>query len=324
MPIEPIDKAQRMFQYAVRRILQSIPILFVVLTLVFVVVRVLPGDPAVAALGDYASKEAVEALRVKLGLNAPLWLQYLRFLGNLAQGDLGRSAITGYAVGRQVVRVLPHTIELTFSAIILGYILGIPLGISAAVKRNSFVDYFNRVFSLLGLSVPAFYLGILLILVFSIKLKAFPVVGAGDFSDLSANLRHLFLPALALGLLMTAYVTRMTRSSMLDVLREDYVRTAQAKGLVDRVVLYKHVLRNALIPIVALGGLYAVVLIGSSVMIEIVFSRPGLGKLMVGAIKQRDYTTLQSVMVIYAVIVVIINLLTDLIYGFIDPRIKYK
>jgi len=324
MPIEPIDKAQRMFQYAVRRILQSIPILFVVLTLVFVVVRVLPGDPAVAALGDYASKEAVEALRVKLGLNAPLWLQYLRFLGDLAQGDLGRSAITGYAVGRQVVTVLPHTIELTFTAIILGYILGIPLGISAAVKRNSFVDYFNRVFSLLGLSVPAFYLGILLILVFSIKLKMLPVVGAGDFSDLSANLRHLFLPALALGLLMTAYVTRMTRSSMLDVLREDYVRTAQAKGLVDRVVLYKHVLRNALIPIVALGGLYAVVLIGSSVMIEIVFSRPGLGKLMVGAIKQRDYTTLQSVMVIYAVIVVIINLLTDLIYGFIDPRIKYK
>lgn len=324
MPIVPIDKAQRMFQYAVRRILQSIPILFVVLTLVFVIVRVLPGDPAVAALGDYASKEAVEALRVKLGLNAPLWLQYLRFLGNLAQGDLGRSAITGYAVGRQVVSVLPHTIELTFSAIIFGYILGIPLGISAAVKRNSFVDYFNRVFSLLGLSVPAFYLGILLILVFSIKLKMFPVVGAGDFSDLSANLWHLFLPALALGLLMTAYVTRMTRSSMLDVLREDYVRTAQAKGLVDRVVLYKHVLRNALIPIVALGGLYAVVLIGSSVMIEIVFSRPGLGKLMVGAIKQRDYTTLQSVMVIYAVIVVIINLLTDLIYGFIDPRIKYK
>lgn len=313
-----------MFQYAVRRILQSIPILFVVLTLVFVVVRVLPGDPAVAALGDYASKETVDALREKLGLNAPLWVQYLRFLANLVRGELGTSAITGYAVGSQIVKVLPHTIELTLSAILFGYLLGIPLGISAAVKRNSFVDYFNRIFSLVGLSVPAFYLGILLILVFSIKLRMFPVVGAGDFSDISSNLQHLFLPALALGLLMTAYVTRMTRSSMLDVLREDYVRTAQAKGLVDRVVLYKHVLRNALIPIVALGGLYAVVLIGSSVMIEIVFSRPGLGKLMVGAIKQRDYTTLQSVMVVYAVIVVMINLLTDLIYGFIDPRIKYK
>jgi ABC-type dipeptide/oligopeptide/nickel transport system permease component len=313
-----------MFQYALRRVLQSIPILFVVLTLVFVVVRVLPGDPAVAALGDYASKEAVDALREKLGLNAPLWLQYLRFLGDLLKGDLGTSAITGYAVATQVSKVLPHTIELTLCAIFVGYLLGIPLGISAAVRRNSFVDYFNRVFSLLGLSVPAFYLGILLILVFSIQLKWFPVVGAGDFSDLSKNLRHLFLPALALGMLMTAYVTRMTRSSMLDVLREDYVRTAHSKGLANRIVLYKHVLRNALIPIVTLGGLYAVVLIGSSVMIEIVFSRPGLGKLMVGAIKQRDYTTLQSVMVIYAIIVVIINLATDLVYGFIDPRIKYK
>ena len=313
-----------MFQYTVRRILQSIPILFVVLTLVFVVVRVLPGDPAVAALGDYASKEAVDALRLKLGLNQPLWKQYVTFLGDLARGHLGHSAITGYAVAAQVKRVLPHTLELTVCGILLGYLFGIPLGISAAVKRNSFVDYFNRIFSLLGLSVPAFYLGILLILVFSIMYPIFPVVGAGDFSDLSSNLRHLVLPALTLGLLMTAYVTRMTRSSILNILREDYVRTAKAKGLIDRIVLYKHVLRNALIPIVTLGGLYAVVLIGSSVMVEIVFSRPGLGKLMVGAIKQRDYTTLQSVMVIYATMVVIINLLTDLVYGLVDPRIKYK
>ena len=313
-----------MFQYTVRRILQSIPILFVVLTLVFVVVRVLPGDPAVAALGDYASKEAVDALRLKLGLNQPLWKQYVTFLGDLVRGHLGHSAITGYAVAAQVKRVLPHTLELTVCGILFGYLFGIPLGISAAVKRNSFVDYFNRIFSLLGLSVPAFYLGILLILVFSIMYPIFPVVGAGDFSDLASNLRHLVLPALTLGLLMTAYVTRMTRSSILNILREDYVRTAKAKGLIDRIVLYKHVLRNALIPIVTLGGLYAVVLIGSSVMVEIVFSRPGLGKLMVGAIKQRDYTTLQSVMVIYATMVVIINLLTDLVYGLVDPRIKYK
>mgnify|MGYP000286003961 FL=1 len=313
-----------MYQYIVRRILQSIPILLIVLTLVFVVVRVLPGDPAVAALGDYASKEAVEALREKLGLNDPIWMQYLRFIGNLFRGDLGTSAVTGYSVADQVVKVLPYTIELTVCAIILGYLLGIPLGISTAVRRNSFVDYFNRVFSLIGLSVPAFYLGIILILIFSIKFPIFPVVGGGDLSDFGDNIRHLVLPALALGLLMMAYVTRMTRSSILDVVREDYVRTAHAKGVREHLVLYKHVLRNALIPIVTLGGLYAVVLIGSSVMVEIVFSRPGLGKLMVGAIKQRDYTTLQSVMVIYAVIVVLINLATDLVYGLIDPRIKYK
>jgi ABC-type dipeptide/oligopeptide/nickel transport system permease component len=313
-----------MGHYVLRRILQSVPILFVVLTLVFVVVRILPGDPAVAALGDYASKEAVQALREKMGLNAPLWLQYLRFLGGLFRGDLGTSIITGYPVASQVFGVLPHTVELTFSGIVFGYVFGIPLGILAAVRRNTFIDYFNRIFSLLGLSVPAFYLGILLILVFCIQFPLFPVVGAGSFSDPVSNLRHLFLPALTLGLLMTAYITRMTRSSILETVREDYVRTAYAKGVLDRVVLYKHVLRNALIPIVALGGLYAVVLIGSSVMVEIVFSRPGLGKLMVGAIKQRDYTTLQSVMVIYAIIVVLLNLATDLVYGFIDPRIKYK
>jgi ABC-type dipeptide/oligopeptide/nickel transport system permease component len=313
-----------MVNYVTRRFLQSIPILLVVLTLVFIVVRVLPGDPAVAALGDYASKETVNALREKMGLNAPLWLQYLRFLGNLCQGKLGISIITGSPVGTQLLKVLPYTLELTFSAILLGFLLGIPLGIPAAVRRNSFIDYFNRIFSLTGLSIPAFYLGILLMLVFSIKFKLFPVVGGGDLSNLSSNLRHLFLPALSLGLIMTAYVTRMTRSSLLNILREDYIRTARSKGISEWVVLLKHALRNALIPIVALGGVYAVVLIGSSVMTEIVFSRPGLGSLMVGTIKQRDYTTLQSVMVFYSVIVVILNLITDLIYGFIDPRIQYR
>jgi ABC-type dipeptide/oligopeptide/nickel transport system permease component len=312
-----------MLHYAIRRILQSIPILLVVLTLVFVVVRILPGDPAVAALGDYASRETVSALRERMGLNAPLWLQYLRFLGDLCRGNLGTSIITGYPVGAQLLKVLPYTLQLTFSAILLGYLLGIPLGIPAAVRRNSFIDYFNRIFSLTGLSIPAFYLGILLMLVFSIKLRLFPVVGGGDLSSLSSTLRHLFLPALSLGLIMTAYVTRMTRSSLLNILREDYIRTARSKGISERIVLLKHALRNALIPIVALGGVYAVVLIGSSVMTEIVFSRPGLGSLMVGTIKQRDYTTLQSVMVFYSVIVVVLNLITDLIYGFIDPRIQY-
>ena len=316
-------KRSSVFNYAMRRILQSIPILLIVLTLVFFVVRVLPGDPATAALGDYASKDAINALRAKMGLDVPLWLQYLRFLGDLGRGNLGTSIITGYPVSAQMVKVLPYTLTLTFCAISLGYLFGLPLGLSAAIRRNSFIDYFNRIFSLLGLSIPAFYLGILLILLFSIKIPLFPVVGGGDFYNLKDNLSHLFLPALTLGLLMTAYITRMSRSSILNILGEDYVRTAHAKGVAENRVLYKHVLRNALIPIVALGGLYAVVLIGSSVMVEIVFSRPGLGTLMVGAIKQRDYTTLQSVMVIYTVIVVLINLLTDLIYGFIDPRIKY-
>lgn len=301
----------------------SVPILLVVVTLVFLLVRIAPGDPAVAALGDYASREAVEALREKMGLNAPLWVQYLRFLGGLLRGDLGRSLITSVPVTAQVARVLPYTLELTISGILVGVILGIPLGIFTALRRNTAFDYLGRTFSLAGLSVPAFYLGIILMFLFSVKLDLFPVVGGGDFRDPKDHLAHLVLPALALGLIMTAYVTRMARSSLLNVLQEDYIRTARSKGLRERIVIYGHAFKNALIPIISVIGVYSIVLIGSSVMTEIVFSRPGLGKMMVGAMKQRDYMTLQSIMVMYAGFVVVINLLTDLSYGFIDPRIKY-
>jgi ABC-type dipeptide/oligopeptide/nickel transport system permease component len=312
-----------MLAFTIRRILVSIPILLAVLTLVFLLVRVAPGDPAVAALGDYASKEAVEALREKMGLNAPLPVQYFRFLRDLARGDLGKSLITGVPMSQEVARVLPYTLELTIGGILIGAIFGIPLGCFTALRRNTIADYLGRTFSLAGLSIPAFYLGILMMLLFSIKLDLFPVVGGGDIHDLGDNLHHLVLPSLVLGLIMTAYVTRMSRSAMLNVLNEDYVRTARAKGLQERIVLLRHALRTALIPIVSVVGVYSIVLIGSSVMTEVVFSRPGLGKMMVGAMKQRDYTALQSIMVIYASFVVLINLLTDLTYGLIDPRIRY-
>ena len=312
-----------MLTYTIRRILISIPILLAVVTIVFLLIRVAPGDPATAALGDYASKAAVEALRERMGLNDPLYVQYARFIWGLIKGDLGESLITGKSVASQIKYVLPYTLELTLAGIILGSIFGIPLGILTALKRNTSFDYIGRIFSLGGLSVPAFYLGIILLFIFAVKLDIFPVVGGGDLLDLEDNLRHLVLPALTLGLIMTAYVTRMARSSILNVLNDDYIRTAKAKGLSKRVVIYKHALRNALIPILSVIGVYSIVLIGSSVMTEIVFSRPGLGKLMVGAMKQRDYITLQSVMVIYATFVVLINLVTDVIYGLIDPRIRY-
>ncbi|MEA3356633.1 MAG: ABC transporter permease [Candidatus Bipolaricaulota bacterium] len=310
--------------YLVRRILLCIPILLAVLTLVFLLVRVAPGDPAVAALGDYASKEAVEALREKMGLNAPLYVQYFQFLSGLLHGDLGKSLITSRPVAAQVASAFPYTLELTASGILLGSFLGIPLGIFTALHRNAMFDYLGRLFSLVGLSVPAFYLGILLILLFAIKLELFPVVGGGNLSDLGETLRYLFLPALTLALIMMSYITRMTRSSVLDILNEDYVRTARAKGLRERLVVYKHVLKNALLPILSVIGMFAIVLIGSSVMTEVVFSRPGLGKMLVGAMKQRDYIMLQSIMVIFSSLVVLINLLTDLAYGFIDPRIRYE
>ena len=313
-----------MGSYLVRRVLLAIPILFAVLTLVFLLVRVAPGDPAVAALGDYASKEAVEALREKMGLNAPLYVQYFQFLAGLFRGDLGRSLINSRPVASQIASVFPYTLELTTTGIIFGSLLGIPLGILTALRRNRLVDYIGRVFSLVGLSVPSFYLGILLLLLFSLKFNLFPVVGGGDLSNLGETLYYLFLPALTLALIMMSYVTRMARSSILNILNEDYVRTARAKGLREWLVIYKHVLRNALLPLLSIIGMFSVVLIGSSVMTEVVFSRPGLGKMMVGAMKQRDYIMLQSIMVIFSSLVVFINLITDLAYGFTDPRIRYN
>lgn len=312
-----------MFGYCVRRIFVAIPTLVSVLTIVFLLVRVAPGDPARVILGDYASEKAVEALRERMGLNKPLWRQYVDFLAGLVRGDLGRSMISGIPVANQVAYALPYTIQLTVAGIILGAVLGIPLGLCTALQRNKLPDYIGRICSLAGLSFPTFYLGILLLLLFGVKLRLFPTVGGGNLGDLGDSLRHLALPALTLGLIMTAYVTRMSRSAVLNVLNEDYVKTARSKGLREWTVICKHVLKNALIPIISLVGVYSVVLIGGSIMVEIVFTRPGLGKMMVGAMLQRDYIALQSVMVIYAGFVVIINLLTDLAYGVADPRIKY-
>jgi len=308
-------------KYMATRFALAIPTMLAVLTLVFFVVRVIPGDPATAALGDYASQEAVDAMRERMGLNDPLYVQYFRFLGDLARGDLGTSLITGAPIGQSIMAVLPYTLELTLSAVMIGALLGVPIGVYTAMKRNSLADYVGRILSLGGLSVPAFYLGILLMLVFAIQLGWFPAVGGGDRHDLKDNLSHLVLPAMTLGLIMTASVARLTRSAMLNVLSEHYVRTARAMGMQERVVIVGHALRAALVPIVSIIGIWAANLIADSVLTETVFARPGLGKMLVGAIMQRDYTALQSVMVVYTVFIVGINLVTDVIYSVVDPRI---
>jgi ABC-type dipeptide/oligopeptide/nickel transport system permease component len=312
-----------MVGYIVRRILVSIPILLTVLTIVFLLVRVLPGDPATVVLGDYASKEAVQALRESMGLNKPLWLQYVDFIKGMVLGDLGRSIISGIPVARQIGRALPHTLQLTFFGIVLGLLIGVPLGVFTALYRNRPLDYIGRIFSLIGQSFPSFYLGLLLILLFSIKIPLFPIVGAGASGDPADILYHLFLPGLTMGLIMAAYVTRMTRSVMLNVLHEDYIRTARAKGVREMMVIFKHALKNTMVPVVSIIGVYSIVLIGGSIMVEIIFSRPGLGKMMVGAMMQRDYITMQSTMAVYSIFVVGLNLITDLAYGLVDPRIKY-
>ena len=310
-----------MVAFLIRRAAFGVATLFAVLTLVFVIVRILPGDPAQLILGDQASREAIEALHARLGLDQPIPLQYLSFLANALRGDWGVSMVTGQPVLAEVLNVLPWTIDLTLVSLALGLALGVPLGVWAAVRRNRFVDYAVRMGSLAGLSFPAFVSAILLLFLFAIELRWFPVISARKGS-LQAWTQSITLPAISLGLNSAAYITRVTRSAMLEVLSEDYVRTARAKGSPERIVVWRHALRNALIPIITVAGLYMSTLIGNSVLTEIVFSRPGLGKLLVGALSQRDYTMLQGMMVIYTLAVVVVNLLSDLAYGFVDPRVK--
>jgi glutathione transport system permease protein len=313
-----------MTAFLLRRLGYALITLFAVLTIVFFIVRVLPGDPAQVILGDQATGEAIAAMRVRLGLDRPLALQYVEFMGQAATGDWGTSLISGRPVMQEILKVLPATIELTVAALLIGVVIGLPLGVWSAVRRNRLPDYVTRIASLLGLSFPAFVLAILLLMVFAIQLSWFPVISSGQGTSLADRLRDLTLPAVNLGLIMAAYITRVTRSAMLEVLGQDYVRTARAKGLAFATVLWRHCLRNAMIPVVTVVGLYLGILIGNSVLTEIVFNRPGLGKLIVGALGQRDYPMLQGMMVIYTLIVVAVNLITDLTYGLIDPRIKQR
>lgn len=297
--------------------------MFGVMLFIFVVMRILPGDPAYAILGDEAPPEALEQFRESWGLNDPLYVQLGDYIGGVLTGDLGLSMANSLPILPQVLRAFPYTLDLTLAGIVVGLVLGIPMGVVTARYRNSPVDYLGRLFSLVGLSMPSFYLGILLIFFLSYKVHLFPVIGGGDLSDPWSRFHHLILPALSVGLVQMAYITRVTRSSFLEVINAEYVQTARAKGLKERIVLFKHALRNALVPVVSVVGIYVAILIGSSILVTIVFNRPGLGKLMVGAISTHDYTMLQSIMTIYAAIIVLVNLLTDLAYALVDPRIRY-
>ncbi|MEQ8813844.1 MAG: ABC transporter permease [Thalassobaculum sp.] len=310
--------------FVLRRLGFAVVTLFAVLTIVFFIVRILPGDPAMVILGDQASMQAIEALRARLGLDRPLPVQYVEFMAGVLTGDWGTSMVSGRPVIAEILKVLPATLELTFVSLVLGAIIGVPLGVWSAVRRNQLPDYVTRLASLLGLSFPAFVSAVLLLLVFAIQLNWFPVISSGQGTTFADRMRDLALPAINLGLIMAAYITRVSRSSMLEVLGQDYVRTAQAKGIAFATIIWRHCLRNSMIPVVTVVGLYLGILIGNSVLTEIVFNRPGLGKLIVGALNQRDYTMLQGMMVIYTLIVVVVNLLTDLTYGLIDPRVKYK
>ncbi len=312
-----------MIGFVVQRLVAAVPTLIGVLTLVFVIVRIVPGDPALVILGDQATPEAIAALRARLGLDRPLHEQYLDFLLASLTGDFGTSLVTGRPILSEVAGVLPHTLDLTAAAMLIGVVIGVPVGIWAALHRNRAIDVAARILSLLGLSFPVFVSGIFLLLLFAVHWRLFPVIGNANLSDPADRLHKLVLPAITLGLVMAAYITRVTRSAMLQVLSEDFIRTARAKGVPWRAVVWKHGLRNALIPVVTVVGLYVGILIGNSVLTEIVFNRPGLGKIIVGALNQRDYSMLQGLMVIYCFLIVVVNLITDLTYGLIDPRVKH-
>ncbi len=308
--------------YILRRILEVIPTVLLVLTLVFFALRIMPGDPAIAALGDFAAPEAVEAFREKLGLNKPLYVQYFSFIGQALTADFGTSMNNNTSVNGLLAQALPHTIVLGLTATVIGIVIGIPFGAMTAVHRNGRTDTLGRVFALIGFSLPEFYFGVLLIIVFSLHLDWFPMLGAGNgFAD---QARHLVLPAITLGVVMAAFVMRLTRSSLLEVLRRDYVRTARGKGVPERWVIFKHALRNALIPVTTGLGIYLLTTLSGTITVELVFSRPGLGTMLISGVSARDYTVVQAGLVVFAFFVVCVNLLTDLLCAAIDPRIALR
>lgn len=285
--------------------------------MVFLLMHLAPGDPALLIAGQNAPPEVYERIRRSLGLDRPLYEQYLLFLARVGRGDLGRSLLLGERVADLVGQALAVTLGLALAGLGLSYLIGVPVGIVSAVRSNSLVDQASMVGALVFVSVPPFWLGLILMYVFGLRLGWFPISGHG-------SLAHDVLPAVTLGLGGAALVARMTRSAMLEVIRQDFVRTARSKGLAERVVVYKHALRNAVIPIISLLGLRLGWTVGGAVTLEMVFSRPGMGRLLVNSILSRDYPVVQGVLLILAFSVMLGNLFADIFYAVADPRIKYR
>lgn len=333
-----------MLHYIGKRLLQLIPVLLGMTFVVFMIIRAIPGDPAQVILGQLASKEAIEALRLKLGLDNPWYVQYFDYLTALLKGDLGESMRTVQPVSEEIWPYLAATFELALFAIIIAVIIGINAGIISAWFQNSWFDYAAMIIALIGVSMPIFWLGLMEQWFFAIELQWLPTSGReevrnpvsavtnlyvldtilnGRFDQLGQVLKHLVLPGIALATIPMAIIARMTRSSMLEVMRADYVRTARAKGQKMFWVVYKHALKNAIIPVLTVIGLQTGMLLGGAILTETIFSWPGIGRYIYEAIQFRDYPVIQSGILIVAFIFVMINLFVDILYGLIDPRIKY-
>ena len=317
-----------MRQYALKRIALIVPTVLLVTIIVFTVMRLLPGDPALVILseGDASfTQEELEDLRRQLGTDRPIVVQYVDWIGGLVQGDLGTSIWrSGQPVTKLVGDRIFRTLELAVLAILIAVVFAVPLGVISAIKPDSVIDYFSRVVALVGISIPTFFAGLLVVLVLSRGFGWLPPLGYEDLWDNPwKNLQQMFLPALALGFYDMAFIARVTRSSMMEIIREDYMRTARAKGLGERIVLVRHGLKNAVLPILTISGWQFGRLFGGTVIIESIFKVPGIGTLLIETVFQRDFPTIQAIIIVIAVSIVIINLLVDLLYGLLDPRIRY-
>lgn len=312
--------------YVIQRLLATLPTVLGVVTLAFLLIHIAPGDPAELMLGDYTgvTPQVLADMRARLGLDRPLPVQYVSYVTSVLRGDLGRSFRTNQPVLSEIATQTPFTLVLAAAGVVMAVLLGVPSGIVTALRRNTAVDYVTTTVAMFWLASPSFWFAILLIYFLSYKLGWFPVFGAGTWGDWRSLAIHLILPAAAIGVRSAALISRMTRSSMLEVLHQDYVRTARAKGLADWAVVYRHALRNAAIPVITIIGLDIAYLLGGAVVTETVFARPGLGKLVVDAIYSRDYPTVQGAIMVFALGILVVNLLVDLSYAVVDPRIRYS
>ncbi|MBA2519926.1 MAG: ABC transporter permease [Chloroflexia bacterium] len=315
-----------MVSYILKRMVLAVPVLLGISVIVFLLVRLIPGDVIDLMLGTEGSlrPEVREQLRQTLGLDQPLYVQYVTWLGDIVRGDLGRSLRTGQPIVENLAGKLPITLELAFLSVVMSLVVAIPLGIVSALRRNSVIDFVVRVLGTIGLSLPNFWLATMLILVASLLFRWGPaLIYVSPLDNLGENLKQMFLPSLALALGLMAVVMRMTRSSMLEVLSQDYIRTARAKGLRERLVIYRHALRNALMPVLTVVGIQTGHLLGGAVIVEQIYGLPGLGWFLLNGIYQRDYPVVQAGVLIIAGIFVVTNLVVDLLYAVIDPRIQY-
>ncbi|MCM2293165.1 ABC transporter permease [Allorhizobium sp. BGMRC 0089] len=313
-----------MLTYILKRLLGMIVVLMLVVTIVFLIIRVAPGDPAAVMLGPDATPQDIADLRARLGLDQPISVQFLIYVGQLLSGNLGRSIFLNIPVGQALLERAEPTFFLTLFSLIIATVIAVPIGIYAAYRRGSLVDQLSTGIGMFAASIPSFWLGLILMQVFAVKLRLFPVSGyGGPDAGFFNRMTHLALPSVALGIVSSALILRFTRASMLDVLEDDYVRTARAKGLKEGQVVLVHALKNAMIPILTVLGLTAAVLISGAVVTETVFGLPGIGSLVVSAVLRRDYPVIQGALLVIAALYVLINFIIDMLYLLVDPRVRY-